>query len=804
MGLDLQKPLRLKIRGKLVVAFAGLSILPVLIVGLLAISYNVSSLRRIAVENLTDDLLTIKERLGAFFGEMEDNGHFITASASFRRFLQTTARHPSAARSVADLELLQELRAFARRKGILYQIKFIDPTGVEVFNIEKRSGEYYVLSRDELNRTGTRFYLYLAGRIPPNRATFVPVELWNVQTSSSLPAISCVYPVYDPEFSGVLILQIYAKRFFKIIEQKTPHISAGTVMLVNAEGYYLYHSEKKKEWNHLLASKATENLKHDFGPELTNRLLNPNSALLLESSRAMIAHVPLFTTAGTTGSQYILLKSVPKEAIFAPVTKFKRVFWGLLGLFLLVSLALAYLATRQFTDPIQKLQREIEEVARGDFHARVDIRTHDEIQELARQFNFMAQSLEQREAELAQHRERLEQMVQERTRELRDQKNKLQVILDNVPSGFLLLDRDHRILSASAALSSITGTPVEDLLGRRCYEVMGNMETCASCPSARVFESGRMETQLVRRIGAEGEERYLEHVAVPLKTDGRVSTVLEIITDVTERKRLQDQLIRSERLAATGEIAAVIAHEMRNSLTSVQMILQLLAETEGLEPSDRESLGVALDSIDRMERVVDDLLQLARPAPLDKKPANINDILTDSVEFARHQVARSGIELEMQFDEHVPLIPLDRDHMKEAVFNLLLNASQAIRERGKIVVRSSLHTLTKQLRHLGEVGMAADTEGVAVQEIILKKGTRVLRVEVADTGCGIPEEHMARIFDPFFTTKTNGTGLGLSFVKRVVNEHGGVVRVKSRVGKGSTFTLLLPLYDSRAGTSDRS
>ncbi len=295
-------------------------------------------------------------------------------------------------------------------------------------------------------------------------------------------------------------------------------------------------------------------------------------------------------------------------------------------------------------------------------------------------------------------------------------------------------------------------------------------------------------------MGPDGEERYLEQIAVPLKKDGEVETVLEILTDVTERKRLQEQLIRSEKLATTGEIAAVIAHEMRNSLTSVRMIMQLLTETDDMNDSDRESLQVALDSLSRMERVVKDLLQVARPAQLQKRPENINDILHDGIEFAKHQITRKGIDLEVKLESDLPDIELDREQIKEAVVNLILNASQAIEESGHIRICSRLKTLKKTLRDLGEVRVAAEENvAVGVQEVLLKKGRQVVEVEVSDSGCGIPEEHLGRIFDPFFTTKVNGTGLGLSFVKRVVNEHGGIVTVESQTGKGSCFRIYIPV-----------
>lgn len=747
-----------------------------------------------AIEALNHDLLAIKQHLSTFVHGVEENIEFLASSSSFLQFVEAVTTEDSARISRTASELLPDLLRFAERKQIYYQLIFMDRHGDEIFVIERDGARYRTLDPQELNRSGTSFYRYLAGEIPANQATLVPVELSSQDSNTVLPVISCLYPIYHEDLAGLLIFQIYAQTFFRTMEQEMPLGPRGKVMLVNSDGYYLYHSEKKKHWNQLLASKDSLNLKVDYGEEMASRLIFRPSELFTEIDDEIVAHLPLFDVHKGLENEYTILKSASKAEVFSPAETFKKIFLGLLGLFLIVSLFLAYLATRQFTGPIEKLSREAEVIAQGDYHSRVEVQTYDEIGDLGQQFNIMAESLEQREAEIAQHREHLEQMVQARTRELRKEKNKLQAILDNVPSGFVLLDKDHRILSASAALQSITGKSGKELLGQPCYIVLGSDPVGSDNPATRTFHSGKMETQVVRRCCPEGEEHFLELIAVPLKKDGRVENVLEIITDVTDRKRLHDQLLRSERLAATGEMAAVIAHEMRNSLTSVRMLLQLLAETNNLDSGDRESLDVTLDSLSRMERVVNNLLQLARPAQLTKRSESVNEIIKDGVEFAKPQMVHKRIDLQVELATDLPQIELDREHLKEAMVNLILNASQSIETKGEIFIHSVVTTLTKKMHDLGEVRITADERvSVGVREVVLKKGRQVVKIEIRDSGCGIPGAHLERIFDPFFTTKINGTGLGLSFVKRVVNEHGGIVRAESEPGKGSCFSILIPV-----------
>ncbi|RMD88325.1 MAG: HAMP domain-containing protein [Calditrichaeota bacterium] len=791
MRWNINKWLKLHIRGKLAIAFTGLSILPVLVVGLWGISYNVKSLRYIAINNLNHDVLTIREKLQAFIQGLEDNLFFIMNSSAFKHYL-ASPNNLNQSNSNED-EFLNELMHYARSKGIFYQIKLINKQGDEIFVIERQGNDYTIIPQSSLNVRGNSFYRYLATRIKPHTMTFIPVELISRDQQILIPAISCIYPVDRENFHGLFILQIYAQDFFKIIEEYRGHFFDSKLMLVNSEGFYLYHSKKKKEWNKLLASKDSLNLGTDYGLNFAQKTLNRGSISIHEIGQEILAATPIFNPQIGLNNSYILVKSVSKSEIFAPVHNFTRMFAALVGFFLLFSLFLSYLATQQFTGPIDKLKREAQVITQGNYQARVEVQTYDEIEELARQFNIMAESLEQREAEITRHREHLEQLVKERTRALENEKDKLRVILDNVPSGFLLLDCDLKIVAASAALQPITGKSITDILGQSCHEVIGNEHLCSACPTENTFRSGRTKTQVIHLQNGE-DDRYLEFTAIPLKKNGQVEHVLEIITDITERKRLQDRLIHSEKLAVTGEMAAVIAHEMRNSLTSVRMILQLFAENKKLADTDRDSLEVALDSLNRMEKVVHDLLQLARPAPMQKAPQKINEVIYDSLELARHQIERKGITLEINVADELPEVEIDREHIKEALMNLILNASQAIENQGKIQITCKKRRLPFNLRTLGEVRVLEDNhEGIGVKEVFIKKGTQVVQIEVKDNGCGIPKKYFNRIFDPFFTTKINGTGLGLSFVKRVVNEHGGVIVVQSKVGEGSSFTIYLPV-----------
>jgi PAS domain S-box-containing protein len=454
----------------------------------------------------------------------------------------------------------------------------------------------------------------------------------------------------------------------------------------------------------------------------------------------------------------------------------------MLLLFLLLSSILAILAAGQMTKPIRKLQQGAEVISSGNYNFRLSIDTNDEIEDLSRQFNLMAEKLAKHEMEIKMHRNHLEELVARRTKELIEEKMKLQNILDNVPSAFLLIDRNFKIISASSAVKSLTGySSPDEVIGKYCYECFSKFNLCSDCKIKEVIKSERSSISIQKVKIDDNPERYFEISFIPIFKNGKINMILEVITDITERKRTEEKLIRSEKLAFVGEMAAVIAHEIRNSITSIKMILQLYLESGNLTEENKESLGVAMDSISKIENTVNQLLQFSRPSPLKFEPVNINALLDISIEFSRIQFRKKRIDVKKFYDKNLPQIYGDVNSLKEAFVNIIINASQSIQKEGTIRITTGREILSSPL-----------SNHPAYEETGLEPGTEVVHIEISDTGCGIPQGVIDKIFEPFFTTKTEGTGLGLSIVRRVVNNHNGIIRVESKTGSGSTFHIYLP------------
>ena len=233
-------------------------------------------------------------------------------------------------------------------------------------------------------------------------------------------------------------------------------------------------------------------------------------------------------------------------------------------------------------------------------------------------------------------------------------------------------------------------------------------------------------------------------------------------------------------------------------LNHQEMILELQYESENLNPSQKKSLSVALSSITRMEDIVSQLLNFARPTPMTFVPTQLNHLIEDSLAFLKLQLDTEKIVLRKNLSLKLPLLELDEKHVKEAMINVFLNAIQAIASKNdkthrRIVITTKLLNLRNTIHDISFAFLKEKTGVDSDLSLVLYKGTRCALVQVNDTGNGIDPEEMRRIFDPFFTTKINGTGLGMAMVKRTVNAHGGIVTVKSKLDIGTTIRIYLPL-----------
>jgi signal transduction histidine kinase len=243
--------------------------------------------------------------------------------------------------------------------------------------------------------------------------------------------------------------------------------------------------------------------------------------------------------------------------------------------------------------------------------------------------------------------------------------------------------------------------------------------------------------------------------------------VAGICRDITERIETEKRIRESERLAHIGKLTTSLAHEIRNPLSSVKINSQVILKNQDFNGNDKRRMEIIVHEISRLERILDEMLDFARPVKLKIEPAAIDSVSDNCLEILDARFREQGVTVTKRYSRGLPRIPLDYEKMEQALFNVLLNAVEAFSEGGHIEV------LTKRTRR----------DGGAVQ------------VEITDDGPGISAEDLPFVFDPFFSNKKKGTGLGLSVVNKIIEAHGGSAAVAQRKPHGTRVILTIPVRE---------
>lgn len=241
---------------------------------------------------------------------------------------------------------------------------------------------------------------------------------------------------------------------------------------------------------------------------------------------------------------------------------------------------------------------------------------------------------------------------------------------------------------------------------------------------------------------------------------------LEKVSD--ELKRSKDALNRSEKLVSLGQVSAGMAHEIRTPLTSIKLFVQSLETTIPADDETKKDFALVKKEIDRMEDIINRFLDFARPAEPKFEDVNINNILSEAITLIKTRLKDDKVAINTEYDDNIPLIMGDIKQLKQVFLNMLLNSVEAMPDGGKITVATNMMNLSDDQKKL-------------------------VKITIADTGCGIEADKIKYIFDPFFTTKEHGTGMGLSIAFTVIEQHGGMIEVDSKRSKGTTFTIYLPI-----------
>ncbi len=333
----------------------------------------------------------------------------------------------------------------------------------------------------------------------------------------------------------------------------------------------------------------------------------------------------------------------------------------------------------------------------------------------------------------------------------------------------MVIGRDYTILDINDTLLKKMGLKRAAVRGMHCYELSHDRDKPCDgkehpCPLMECIGTGRASQATHVHRDKEDNPRYYSISCYPIFSDHVVQGVIEISKDITKDILLQKRLVEQQKLASVGQLAAGVAHEINNPLTTILTTALLLQEdTDPEDPNYRELETIANETL-RCRKIVTSLLDFARQSKPAKALHDINQVIRESMALTRKQAAFKDVAFDAVLSEPLPLADIDKDQIQQCLINLAINAIEATDPGGKIRFASRL--------------------------VPDKKG---LEITVSDTGGGIPEQALGRIFDPFFTSKETGTGLGLAITHGIIEQHDGTIDVESKEGEGTTFRIHLPI-----------
>jgi PAS domain S-box-containing protein len=359
--------------------------------------------------------------------------------------------------------------------------------------------------------------------------------------------------------------------------------------------------------------------------------------------------------------------------------------------------------------------------------------------------------------------------------QLMAERNLNRSILESSSSGILTLDKKGNITAVNPEAARILQVDPNRTLSVRIDEA------ARSHPGLRIFaelfRNPVSQTREYDYIGDDGLQHSVEVTVSPLKDEGgREAGTLFFFKDQTEKKRIGEQIQRMSKLASIGQLAAGIAHEIRNPVMGIAATMELIGDSLEPDHPQRGLLTKSLEEIERMDNIIGELLSLAQPRRMNPQPADVNRLIGDAADFLSSLCQKEDVELILRGDPLVPLVPMDRKALREVVVNVALNAIQSMKGKGKKTL--TIATASPDLR-------LYNMEPGSVQ------------ITIDDTGEGISPEIRDKIFDPFFTTRPDGTGLGLYNCHRIIEAHNGAIFMEEGPVRGTRVHILLPATSTR-------
>ncbi|MFQ6031363.1 MAG: nitrogen regulation protein NR(II) [Candidatus Zixiibacteriota bacterium] len=371
-------------------------------------------------------------------------------------------------------------------------------------------------------------------------------------------------------------------------------------------------------------------------------------------------------------------------------------------------------------------------------------------------------------AEMNKNEATLERLYAETNRKAKDLESYNEYILRSIRSGMIICDTEGKIIRFNKSAQKILGISENVALGKHYRTVLGQISTLPSLIEAALLEQKVCAVPEMDISKVSGENIWVGMSTSVVKDEqNKMLGVAVLLSDVTQIKRLQNEIAFKEKMAALGEMSSGLAHELRNSMGVILGLSKLLKRTERDQTSTDQTVDGILDEAMYMESLIQRFLTFAKPFDLKIEKVNLKRVVDECINPFKEKLKKSKIRFQVKSEPNLPTTFGDRILLKQCFQNLIQNSIESMSPGGRL--------------------------SIDLRETKTYPEEKFLKIEISDTGCGIEEKNQEKIFNPFFTSKEKGTGLGLSLVKKIISLHNGEIELESQINKGTTFKIYLPL-----------
>lgn len=561
-------------------------------------------------------------------------------------------------------------------------------------------------------------------------------------------------PVFDRngKVQGLIGGGIPLESISNIVEDIQKDFS-GKIWITDREGVIAVHPDKEQVWKLITAPDILLNFESS-AKSLTDiiRSRDENIGYYKKDDETIYAAISFVPEVN-----WMVMVEQSERDIFAQMNKLKEQLMGYILIIIVISTISSLFLAKSITNPIKELVTSVRKTGKDISNFKgIPIMGSDEIGELSKAFNDMSFRLKTHVNQLKDSYQKVNEVQQY-----------LNNIIESVASGILVMDRNGTITLFNKAAEKITRFKSDEFLGKNIMDFYTATEFGADILREKGKICRYQETKLITK---DSEEIPIS-VSTSLIKNGRdeiIGTIF-LFNDLSQIKMLEDELKREDRIRTMGEMAANIIHEIGNPLAGISNLLQVLKENYAEDEIREEVLNTLEEEVGNLNKMVINFLDFSKTSSLNPKSTDIVELIDDILYLLKADIIAKKIRIKKEVGREILKVYIDERTIKQCFLNILINAVQAVKEYGEI-----------------ELKYKTKNEPADGQE---KKFVEIL---VRDNGTGIQPDKIEKIFSPFFTTKKGGTGLGLAIAYKLIKENGGRIAVKSEVGKGTEFSILLP------------